>query len=152
MPNLSQYSPALDGFPIPGARLAVYQEEVVRWLSEFLYTGPRAQLSNLRYVDASLALDYFINTVLSIPLSYNSASQIYPSTGDLRSFVQEEGAVNGRNHHSSEGSTSGIDLGSQSNGNGNDLRATSFSTGAFSFNQFILTFLWPGSLNYAISL
>uniref|UniRef100_A0A5K3F3Z6 Rap-GAP domain-containing protein n=1 Tax=Mesocestoides corti TaxID=53468 RepID=A0A5K3F3Z6_MESCO len=40
MSHLSDYSPAPDGYPISPTRLAIYQEEVVQWLSEFLYNGP----------------------------------------------------------------------------------------------------------------
>ncbi|EUB63833.1 Ral GTPase-activating protein subunit alpha-1 [Echinococcus granulosus] len=84
--NPLDYSLAPEGYTLSATRLAIYQEEVVRWLSEFLYTGPRAFLPSLR------------------PSS---------STGDLRNQTASDG-VGLRNPHSSEGSTSGIDLTSQS--------------------------------------
>ncbi|KAL5111794.1 Ral GTPase-activating protein subunit alpha-2 [Taenia crassiceps] len=93
--NPLDYSPAPEGYTLSVTRLAIYQEEVVRWLSDFLYTGPRAFLPSLR------------------PSS---------STGDLRNQMASDG-VGLRNPHSSEGSTSGIDLSSQSDQQRpNDLR------------------------------
>ncbi|KAL5962599.1 Ral GTPase-activating protein subunit alpha-2 [Taenia solium] len=103
--NPSDYTPAPEGYTLSVIRLAIYQEEVVRWLSDFLYTGPRAFLPSLR------------------PSS---------STGDLRNLTASDG-VGMRNPHSSEGSTSGIDLSSQSdqqrpNSNSQDIRTITSST------------------------
>ena len=50
MTNFSDHSPVPEGYAISANRVAVYQEEVVRWLSDFLYTGPRALLPCLWYV------------------------------------------------------------------------------------------------------
>lgn len=49
MASPSDYSPIPRGYPISDTRVAVYQEEVVRWLSDFLYTGPRASFPFLRF-------------------------------------------------------------------------------------------------------
>ncbi|KAM7541229.1 hypothetical protein Aperf_G00000034673 [Anoplocephala perfoliata] len=84
MLNPSEYSPVPDGFALSSDRIAVYQEEVVRWLADFLYTGPRALMTRLRSIS---------------------------STGDLKNLMGNDPA---RNPHSSEGSTSGIDISSQS--------------------------------------
>ncbi|VDM17756.1 unnamed protein product [Hydatigera taeniaeformis] len=45
--NPLDYSPAPEGYTLPATHLAIYQEEVVRWLTDFLYTGPRAFLPSL---------------------------------------------------------------------------------------------------------
>ncbi|VDK36854.1 unnamed protein product [Taenia asiatica] len=105
--NPLDYTPAPEGYTLSVTRLAIYQEEVVRWLSDFLYTGPRAFLPSLR------------------PSS---------STGDLSNLTASDGAGM-KNPHSSEGSTSGIDLSSQSdqqrpNSNSQDNRTITSSTGS----------------------
>nr|CDS32262.1 ral GTPase activating protein subunit [Hymenolepis microstoma] len=84
--NPSDYSPIPDTFTLSVDRIVIYQEETVRWLTDFLYTGPRALLTRMRSIS---------------------------STSDLRSLLgNESGSV--KNPNSSEGSTSGIDIGSQS--------------------------------------
>ncbi|VDL88523.1 unnamed protein product [Schistocephalus solidus] len=42
--DLASYKLAPDGYPTSDICLAAYQEEVVRWISEFVYLGPRATL------------------------------------------------------------------------------------------------------------
>ncbi|VDN96901.1 unnamed protein product [Rodentolepis nana] len=84
--NPSDYSPIPDAFTLSVDRIVIYQEETVRWLTDFLYTGPRALLTRMRSIS---------------------------STSDLRSLLGNEPG-SGRNPYSSEGSTSGIDICSQS--------------------------------------
>ncbi|KAM3185050.1 hypothetical protein ACTXT7_007150 [Hymenolepis weldensis] len=86
MSNPSGYSPIPDAFTLSVDRILIYQEETVRWLTDFLYTGPRALMTRMCSIS---------------------------STSDLRNLMgNEPGSV--KNPHSSEGSTSGIDMSSQS--------------------------------------
>lgn len=106
MLNPSDYSPVPDGFALSSDRITIYQEEVVRWLADFLYTGPRALMARLRYVTCYLRSG--VSWVISLAIvSFSSIS----STGDLKNLMVGDSA---RNPHSSEGSTSGIDISSQS--------------------------------------
>ncbi|VUZ46315.1 unnamed protein product, partial [Hymenolepis diminuta] len=86
MSNPSDYSPIPDAFTLSVDRILMYQEETVRWLTDFLYTGPRALMTRM--------------------CSVSSASDLRNLTGN------EPGSV--KNPQSSEGSTSGIDMSSQS--------------------------------------
>ncbi|VDN09555.1 unnamed protein product [Dibothriocephalus latus] len=53
--DLASYKLAPDGYPTSDACLAAYQEEVVRWISEFVYLGPRAMLPQTSTGDQSNA-------------------------------------------------------------------------------------------------
>lgn len=128
----THYSLAVDGYAIPPNRLALYQEEVVRWLSDFLYTGPRALLPKLQLVSFSPMYNYF-------PISHPSGAFVHFSTSssgsDLVNQAGNDGTAGGsRNPQSSEGSTSGVDLSSQSEHQrpgitNSDQRSTGNATG-----------------------